>query len=158
MAIKLEVGQLVRNGKMELKVRAIEKETVVFERLNFELFGSIEYIVGKHPSVMPPSTDDVFDLPRVTWYLGKYFYKLEDALAHAGAHIKVPTEGIKLPRYRGTWYVIDEAFIRGGKYYLLESEIYGDEVPCMIVGRYHDVIMDNVYNGFDDLRELLGVD
>ena len=36
--------------------------------------------------------------------------------------------------------------------YLLENEIYGDEVPCIIIDGDYNVILDNVYNGFDDLR------
>ena len=36
--------------------------------------------------------------------------------------------------------------------YLLESEVWGDEVPCIIIDGDYKVIMDNVYNGFEDLR------
>ena len=63
---------------------------------------------------------------------------------------------IKLKRYYETFYVISDTVmdIKGTlkRVYLLESEVWGDEVPCIIIGGDYNVIMDNVYNGFDDLR------
>ena len=63
---------------------------------------------------------------------------------------------IKLKERRGTFYVISDTVmdIKGTlkRVYLLESEIYGDEVPCIIIDGDYNVIMDNVYNGFEDLR------
>lgn len=63
------------------------------------------------------------------------------------------TEGIILEGYEGTWYVIDEEYINGRQLYLLESEDCGDEVPCIIIDDEKNVILDDVWNGFDDLDE-----
>lgn len=60
-------------------------------------------------------------------------------------------ENIKLNNINGTWYVIDESWRNSIKVYLLESEQYGDEIPCIIVDEKMNVLLDNVYNGFDDL-------
>ena len=38
--------------------------------------------------------------------------------------------------------------------FLLESEQYGDETPSIIVDNELNVILDNVYNGFDDLYDM----
>ena len=63
---------------------------------------------------------------------------------------------IKLKEYYGTFYIISDTVmdIKGTlkRVYLLESEIYGDEVPCIIIDGDYNVVLDNVYNGFDDLR------
>lgn len=60
-------------------------------------------------------------------------------------------ENIKIKGYRGTWYVIDESYYNGEKVYLLEHETYGDEAACLIVNEKLEVILDDVWNGFDDL-------
>ena len=63
---------------------------------------------------------------------------------------------IKLKNNKGTFYVISDTVmdIKGTlkRVYLLENEVYGDEVPCIIIDGDYNVILDNVYNGFDDLR------
>lgn len=63
---------------------------------------------------------------------------------------------IKLKGYKYTWYVIADTImdIKGTlkRIYLVENEVYGDEVPCIIIDGDYNVLLDNVYNGFDDLR------
>ena len=63
---------------------------------------------------------------------------------------------VKLKGYYGTFYIISDTVmdIKGTlkRVYLLESEVWGDEVPCIIIDGDYNVILDNVYNGFDDLR------
>ena len=62
-------------------------------------------------------------------------------------------EGIKVEGHRGTWYVIDEAIYNGKTYYLLEHEEYGDEAAGLIIDEDENLILDDVWNGFDDLEE-----
>ena len=63
---------------------------------------------------------------------------------------------IKLKGYGDTFYIISDTVmdIKGTlkRVYLLESEVWGDEVPCIIIDGDYNVILNNVYNGFDDLR------
>ena len=75
------------------------------------------------------------------------------------------SEHIKVKGHRGTWYAIDESWARltpdeGGKprtiyahVLLLEHEVYGDEAAGLIIDEDGALIMDDVYNGFDDLEE-----
>lgn len=60
-------------------------------------------------------------------------------------------ENIKLNNINGTWYVIDESWVNSIKVYLLESEQYGDEIPCIVVDENMNILQRNAYNGFDDL-------
>lgn len=63
--------------------------------------------------------------------------------------------GIQIEGHRGTWYVIDAQICTecGGIVFLLESELYGDEAPCLIVDQDKNIILEEVYNGFEDLEE-----
>jgi len=67
-------------------------------------------------------------------------------------------ENIGIRGYKGTWYVIDTQIVIGSRYYLLENEQYGDEVPCIIIDERYNIILDEVQNGFDDLRESWGIE
>jgi len=75
-----------------------------------------------------------------------------------------PTDKVKVEGHRGTWYTIaTETFGLGGMLtpeplYLMEHEAYGDEAPCVIINQKGELIMENVHNGFDDLRYCISED
>lgn len=58
---------------------------------------------------------------------------------------------IKIEGHKGKWYVINETYFKGQKIYLLEHETYGDETACLIVDGNFNVLLDDVWNGFNDL-------
>jgi len=60
---------------------------------------------------------------------------------------------IKIKGHFGTFYVIDTAIIEAQSLYLLESEVYGDEAPCIIINKENKIIMEDVFNGFNDYYE-----
>jgi len=74
------------------------------------------------------------------------------------------SEHIKIEGHRGTWYVIDEARLElttdvSGKPvtipvhgFLLEHETCGDEAPGLIVDENGTILLEDVYNGFEDLE------
>lgn len=49
------------------------------------------------------------------------------------------------------WCVIDSFCLDRKKYFLLENKEHGDTVPAMIVDDKLNVILENVWNGKDDL-------
>ena len=61
-------------------------------------------------------------------------------------------EGIRVEGHVGTWYVIDEWEERG--LFLLEHEKYGDEAACVIVDSEGNLVMEDVWNGFEDYEEV----
>ena len=66
------------------------------------------------------------------------------------------TENIKIAGHRGKWHVIDHTTCeRYGDVYLLEHSTYGDEAASLIIDKDYNVIIDDVWNGFDDLWEYL---
>ena len=71
------------------------------------------------------------------------------------AHIARNSVHIKVDGHVGTWYVIDTAFDaqNSRNIFLLEHEEYGDEASCIIVDSAGDVLLDDVWNGFDDYIE-----
>lgn len=55
----------------------------------------------------------------------------------------------------GTWYTIETQITDGILYLLLEHEAYGDETACVIIDIDGNLILEDVWNGFDDLDEYL---
>lgn len=49
------------------------------------------------------------------------------------------------------WCVIDSFCLDHKKYFLLENKEYGDTVPAMIVDNNFNIVLENVWNGKDDL-------
>ena len=66
-------------------------------------------------------------------------------------------DGIKVEGHRGTWYVIDASDCQILKHtvFLLEHEQFGDEAAGLIVDEDFRVVLDDVWNGFEDLAESL---
>ena len=72
---------------------------------------------------------------------------------------------IKVEGHIGTWHIIDSGLYEltpdiNGKpitiqvtCYLLEHDAYGDNAANIIVDQDGNILLDDVYNGFDDLEE-----
>ncbi len=67
--------------------------------------------------------------------------------------INEESDNINVEGHTGTWYVIDSEMIDGKNLFLLESEQYGDEAAAIIIDKAGNLVLDGVYNGFDDYRE-----
>lgn len=67
--------------------------------------------------------------------------------------ITAKSNGIKVKGHVGKWYVIDNSYYNGKRVFLLEHETYGDAAACVIVDENGDLILEDVWNGFDDLYE-----
>ena len=75
------------------------------------------------------------------------------------------SDHIAVEGHVGTWYVIDEGNFeltpdtsRGPEtirahLFLLEHEEYGDEAACVIVAEDGKLVLDDVWNGLDDLED-----
>ena len=69
--------------------------------------------------------------------------------------IKKNSENISIEGWVGTWYVIDSRVYNSERLYLLQHEKYGDMTGHLIVTKYGNVILDDVWNGFDDYDEAI---
>lgn len=58
---------------------------------------------------------------------------------------------IKLEGYKGTCTKIDEAWYYGFKYYLFESDVYGDEAEAVVTNQD----LEPITSGYDDIVTLL---
>lgn len=73
----------------------------------------------------------------------------------------IGTDGIRIKGHVGTWYVVDrDVFYRpcgdGTEeipVLFLESEVYGDEAAWLCVDENGEVVLEDIWNGVDDLRE-----
>jgi len=66
--------------------------------------------------------------------------------------ITAKSKDIKIKDHIGLWYVIDHRFDRGRYLFLLESQTFGDTAPCLIADSSGEIILDNVWNGFEELK------
>lgn len=64
--------------------------------------------------------------------------------------VNMDTDGLAVSGHIGTWHTIDHAEVEGKSFYLMEHDTYGDEVACIIVDERGKLVLDQVYNGFDD--------
>ena len=60
------------------------------------------------------------------------------------------TSGLTVAGHIGTWHTIDQHEVGGHSFYLMEHDTYGDEAACIIVDERGKLVLDDVYNGFDD--------
>lgn len=84
-------------------------------------------------------------------------------MAKININDKSTLEHIKVERHRGKWYVIENMYVSpatisnyNGKPYwafLCEHETYGDETACVIINEDGELILDDVWNDWDDLDE-----
>jgi hypothetical protein len=71
--------------------------------------------------------------------------------AMKNASITRTSDGIILTGHVGTWYVIDSKLYGKEMLYLLEHETLGDDAPTVIVKSDGTIVLEDVWNGFDDL-------
>lgn len=67
-------------------------------------------------------------------------------------------DGIEVDEHYGTWYTIDVIMIDGKIYFLCEHEEYGDETANIIIDLDGNLILDEVWNGFEDLADHLDIE
>ena len=76
------------------------------------------------------------------------------------------SDHIEVDGHVGTWYVIDDGLFEltpdapdgepqtiRTRLFLLEHEEYGDEAACVIVAEDGEMVLEDVWNGFDDLDD-----
>ena len=78
---------------------------------------------------------------------------LEQAHDIGKTEITEGSSNIEVEGHIGTWYVIDTEVIDGTKYFLLEHEEHGDIAPCVLIDSDANLVLEDVWNGFDDLKE-----
>ena len=60
-------------------------------------------------------------------------------------------DGIEIQGWNDTWYSIDTQVTYHSLYLLLEHEEYRDKTEHLIIDHTGNLILDEVYNGFDEL-------
>ena len=105
------------------------------------------------------STSDVLILNdngvTTTYYVNKdTFIEIPDFMkvtsSESGGLTK-DTVGYEIEGKDGTWEVVDYLLVEGKNYFLMEHEQYGTNVAYVILDQNGKVIVDSVYNGFDDM-------
>ena len=64
----------------------------------------------------------------------------------------VKTEGVHIPGYSGTWSSIAQRTICGEKYYLMESDLFGEDIYHIVMNDSGRCVMTSE-DGFNPLYE-----
>ena len=62
---------------------------------------------------------------------------------------------VTVPGHKGSFYVIDEGYINGELYYLLEHNTYGEDAPAVAIGVDNGMIFEDIFNGLEEVLERL---
>ena len=74
----------------------------------------------------------------------------QESVEQKNFEMNADTSGLTVAGHIGTWHTIDQHEIGGHSFYLMEHDTYGDEAACIIVDERGKLVLDDVYNGFDD--------
>ena len=74
----------------------------------------------------------------------------QEATEQKDFEMNADTSGLTVAGLIGTWHTIDQHEVGGHSFYLMEHDTYGDEAACIIVDERGKLVLDDVYNGFDD--------
>ena len=74
----------------------------------------------------------------------------QEATEQKDFEMNADTSGLAVAGHIGTWHTIDQHEVSGHSFYLMEHDTYGDEAACIIVDERGKLVLDDVYNGFDD--------
>ncbi len=143
--------ETIQNGRQTV----VNADTEEFERLAdiFIKSRGNENVIVSAPLVSGNKYDSNFE--RIINLLENHF---DDVRKYKGNHITEASENISVEGHIGTWYVIAAEEIEGRKLFLLEHEKYGDETANIIIDENKNLVMEDVWNGFDDYRESLEYD
>ena len=90
-----------------------------------------------------------------TYYVNKdTFIEIPDFMkvtSSESGELTKDTVGYEIEGKDGTWEVVDYLLVEGKNYFLMEHEQYGTNVAYVILDQNGKVIVDSVYNGFDDM-------
>ena len=74
----------------------------------------------------------------------------QESIEQKDFEMNADTSGLTVAGHIGTWHTIDQHEVGGHSFYLMEHDAYGDEAACVIVDERGKLVLDDVYNGFDD--------
>ena len=74
----------------------------------------------------------------------------QESVEQKDFEMNADTSGLTVAGHIGTWHTIDQHEVGGHSFYLMEHDTYGDEAACIIVDERGKLVLDDVYNGFDD--------
>jgi hypothetical protein len=72
------------------------------------------------------------------------------------AIVTLDTAGLAVAGHVGKWHTIEQTVVEGETFSLMEHDTYGDEAASIIVDSKGRLVLDEIYNGFDDetMRQL----
>ena len=85
------------------------------------------------------------------YFVDSYGFKtIPEFFTQQSVSVNMETDGLAVDRHFGTWHTIDKADVDGASFYLMEHDTYGDDSPCIIVDGKGELVLDKIYDGFDE--------
>ena len=67
----------------------------------------------------------------------------------SGALVSIDTSDFHIEGKEGNWHAFDSIIIDGRQFFLMEHETYGKEAAWVVLDEHGKLVVDNVYQGFD---------
>ena len=99
----------------------------------------------KTPEQFAKLGDKIVAIPMISEEQQKH-----QAVEQKDFEMNMDTSGLAVAGYIGTWHTIDHMEVDGHTFWLMEHDTHGDEAACIIVDERGKLVLDDVYNGFDD--------
>ncbi len=64
--------------------------------------------------------------------------------------VNMNTDGLNVKGHIGTWHTIEQKEIDGHMFFMMEHDTFGDDAANVIVDAKGNLVLDDIYNGFDD--------
>lgn len=111
---------------------------------------SVEYMrqftdLFKTPEQFAKHGDKIIAFPMISEEQQKL-----DSFKEKDYEVNIDTDGLAVSGHIGTWHTIDHIEVDGHAFFLMEHDTYGDEAASIIVDEHGRLVVDDVYNGFDD--------
>ena len=99
----------------------------------------------KQPEMFAKLGDKIVAIPMISEEQHK-----QEAVEQKDFEMNMDTSGLAVAGHIGTWHTIDHKEVDGHSFFLMEHDTYGDDAACIIVDERGKLVLDQVYNGFDD--------
>lgn len=111
---------------------------------------SVEYMrqftdLFKTPEQFAKHGDKIIAFPMISEEQQKL-----DSFKEKDYEVNMDTDGLAVSGHIGTWHTIEHTEVDGHSFFLMEHDTYGDEAASIVVDERGRLVVDDVYNGFDD--------
>ena len=149
------------NPDVSIQMRFVDERGDIYDVVagTFMVVGLTDDSFGSLTVEQMQKFSDLFKVPEQFVKLGDKIVAIpmiskeqqkQESVEQKDFEMNADTSGLTVAGHIGTWHTIDQHEVGGHSFYLMEHDAYGDEAACIIVDERGKLVLDDVYNGFDD--------